>query len=66
MGSCRMRKAQDTSAVNHWGQAHDVPNLYIADGSVFVANKPSESTFTMQALALRTADQLVLQARMSV
>jgi choline dehydrogenase-like flavoprotein len=66
MGSCRMGNALESSVVDQWGRTHDVPNLYIADGSVFVTSSPSEPTLTIQALALRTADQLVLQARGSV
>ncbi|MBI3949366.1 MAG: GMC family oxidoreductase [Acidobacteria bacterium] len=63
MGTCRMGDDPKTSVVDSLGRAHDVPRLYIADGSVFVTSTPSEPTLTMQALALRTADHLVAEAK---
>ncbi len=58
LGTCRMGDDPATSVVNRWGQAHDVPNLYIADGSIFVTSAVGNPTTTIQALALRTAEHI--------
>jgi len=50
-----------TSVVDKWGQAHDVDNLFIVDGSVFVTSAAVNPTPTIQALALRTADYIVAE-----
>jgi choline dehydrogenase-like flavoprotein len=47
------------SVVNRWGRSHDVGNLFIVDGSIFVTSAPVNPTTTIQALARRTADWLV-------
>src|SRR5262245_18887085 len=36
MGTCRMGPDPETSVVNEWGRSHDVKNLFIVDGSIFV------------------------------
>ncbi|MFN8539239.1 MAG: GMC family oxidoreductase [Thermomicrobiales bacterium] len=56
MGTCRMGDDPAASVVDGWGRAHDVPNLFIVDGSIFVTSAVGNPTTTIQALALRTAD----------
>ena len=46
----------ETSVVNEWGRAHDVKNLFIVDGSIFVTSAGVNPTRTIQALALYIAD----------
>ena len=58
MGTARMGDDPATSVVDRWGRAHDVPNLFIVDGSVFVTGAAVNPTTTIQALALRTAEWL--------
>ena len=41
------------SVVDSLGRSHDVPNLYIADGSIFVTSGAANPTCTISALALR-------------
>ena len=48
----------DNSVVNEWGQSHDVKNLFIIDGSVFVTSGAVNPTTTIQALALYISDQI--------
>ena len=36
LGTARMGTDPATSVVDPWGKAHDVDNLYVVDGSVFV------------------------------
>ena len=56
MGTARMGDDARTSVVDPWGRAHEVGNLYVVDGSVFVTAGGVNPTSTMQALALRIAD----------
>jgi hypothetical protein len=63
MGTARMGDDPATSVVDRWGRAHDVPNLLIADGSVFVTAGSANPTSTIAALALRAADHLVAARR---
>jgi len=59
MGTARMGVDPEASVVNEWGQAHDVDNVFIVDGSVLVTGGAVNPTPTIQALALRTADYIV-------
>ena len=58
LGTCRMGDHPMGSVVDRWGRSHDVPNLYIVDGSVFVTSAAVNPTSTIQAIALRTADHI--------
>ena len=59
MGTARMGVDPDRSVVDRLGRCHDVPNLFIADASVFVTSTAVNPTATAQALALRTAEHIV-------
>ena len=59
MGTARMGEDPKKSVVDRWGRAHDVANLFIIDGSVFVTCAALNPTSTIQALALRTADHIM-------
>ncbi len=58
MGTARMGSDAETSVVNEWGRAHDVHNLFIIDGSIFVTAGGVNPTNTIQALALHIADNI--------
>jgi choline dehydrogenase-like flavoprotein len=58
MGTCRMGENPDTSVVNEWGRCHDVKNLFIVDGSIFVTAGAVNPTSTIQALALYIGDRI--------
>ena len=58
LGTARMGDDPNCSVVDRWGCAHDVRNLFIVDGSVFVTSAAVNPTTTIQALALRTADYI--------
>jgi choline dehydrogenase-like flavoprotein len=64
MGGCRMGNDVQTSVVNSYGQTHDIPNLFICDASIFVTSGGGNPTNTVMALAARTADYIIGQARM--
>jgi len=59
MGSCRMGANPKTSVVNAENRAHDVPNLYLVDGSSLVTAGRQQPTATIQALAYRATDRIV-------
>jgi choline dehydrogenase-like flavoprotein len=58
MGTARMGTDPETSVVNEWGRCHDVRNLFIVDGSIFVTSAAVNPTNTIQALALYIADTI--------
>lgn len=58
MGTCRMGDDPATSVVNGWGRSHDVKNLFIVDGSIFVTAGAVNPTSTIQALALYVGDRI--------
>ncbi|GIS93419.1 MAG: hypothetical protein CM1200mP22_06560 [Dehalococcoidia bacterium] len=58
LGTARMGEDPTKSVVDRWGRTHDVPNLFIIDGSIFTTSACVNPTTTIQALALRTADYL--------
>ncbi len=62
-GTCRMGLDPDDSVVNADCRAHDVPNLFICDGSVFPNSTGVNPSLTIQALAARTADRICDMAR---
>ena len=59
MGTCRMGTDPRRSVVNAENRSHDVPNLWIVDGSSFVTSGRQQPTATIQALAYRTAERIV-------
>lgn len=58
MGTARMGKDPQKSVVNEWGRSHDVKNLFIVDGSIFVTSAGVNPTRTIQTLALYITDQI--------
>lgn len=58
MGTARMGTDPARSVVNEWGRAHDVKNLFVIDGSIFVTAGAVNPTCTIQALALYVADRM--------
>jgi len=58
LGTARMGDDPARSVVNAWGRSHDVKNLFIVDGSVFVTSGGVNPIATIQALALYIADQM--------
>jgi choline dehydrogenase-like flavoprotein len=58
LGTCRMGDDPRTSVVDRYHRAHDVPNLFICDGSSLVTSGRGQPTMTIQALAFRAADHM--------
>jgi choline dehydrogenase-like flavoprotein len=63
LGTCRMGTEPTTSVVNLDHRAHDVPNLFVCDGSSLVSSGRGQPTMTIQALAFRAADRMTALAR---
>ncbi|MFZ0932448.1 MAG: GMC family oxidoreductase [Syntrophobacteraceae bacterium] len=59
LGTCRMGDDPRVSVVDPWCRTHDVPNLFIGDGSVFVTVGAANPALTISALASRTADGII-------
>ena len=58
LGTCRMSAKAADGVVNRWGQAHEVRNLFISDGSQFTTSAAENPTLTIVALAIRQADHI--------
>jgi choline dehydrogenase-like flavoprotein len=62
LGTARMGDDPAASVVDRWNRSHDVPNLYVVDGSVFVTSGAISPTGTITALALRAAHHMLEDA----
>ena len=59
MGTTRMGADPASSVVDRFGRLHDLPNVVVADSSVFVTSAGYGPTLTLVALAARAAASLV-------
>ena len=59
LGTAKMGDDPATSVVDRWGRSHDVPNLYITDGSIWPTSSGVNPAGTVAAMALWVADHLV-------
>ena len=58
LGCTRMGDDPKTSVVDRWGAAHEVPNLFVADGGTFVSQADKNPTWTILALSMRTSEHI--------
>jgi len=58
LGTARMGSDPKTSVLNAYQQSHDVPNLFVVDGSSHVSASCQNPTWTILALAWRSCDYL--------
>ncbi|HKE43472.1 MAG TPA: GMC family oxidoreductase [Steroidobacteraceae bacterium] len=58
LGTCRMGDDPATSVIDRYHRTHDVPNLFLCDGSSLVTSGRGQPTMTIQALAFRAADHI--------
>ncbi len=59
VGACRMGTDAETSVIDPYGRSHEIPNLWIADNSVFPSTLSANPAITIMALSLRTADSFL-------
>lgn len=62
-GATRMGNDPDSSVLNSHCQAHDVRNLFVADGGPFVSQADKNLTWTIMALAWRTSEYIAEQRK---
>jgi choline dehydrogenase-like flavoprotein len=58
IGVTRMGESPRTSVLDHHCRAHDVRNLFVADGGPFVSQADKNPTWTIMALAMRTSEYI--------
>ena len=63
MGTARMGTDPDRSVIDAEGRCHDVPNVYVVDGSVMPTCGGVNPTSTIQAVALYIADGMIRRRR---
>jgi choline dehydrogenase-like flavoprotein len=61
VGAARMGTDPRTSVVDRFGRTHDIPNLFVCDGSILPTQGSANPGLTIQALAARAADYLISQ-----
>jgi choline dehydrogenase-like flavoprotein len=61
LGTCRQSARREEGVCNKWGQAHDVKNLFISDGSQFTTSTAENPTLTIVGLAIWQGDYIVDQ-----
>jgi choline dehydrogenase-like flavoprotein len=66
LGGTRMGADPKTSVLDSHAQAHDVKNLFVADGGPFVSQADKNPTWTILALSWRTSDYIVAQMQKRV
>lgn len=63
LGTCRMGDDPASSVIDRHHRAHDVPNLFLCDGSSLVTSGRGQPTMTIMALAFRAAEHISRFAR---
>jgi len=58
LGTNRMAENPRDGVVNKWGRTHDIPNLFVSDGSQFTTGASENPTLTIVALAIRQSDHI--------
>ncbi|MFK7891432.1 MAG: GMC oxidoreductase, partial [Granulosicoccus sp.] len=61
LGTNRMSDDPGEGVVDKFGQAHQVKNLFVSDGSVFTTGGAENPTLTIVALAIRQAEHIASQ-----
>jgi choline dehydrogenase-like flavoprotein len=62
LGTCKMGDDPATSVVDADGRTHEVPNLYVYDGSVFPTSAGVNPAATVAAVSLRFTERLIESA----
>ena len=63
LGTCRMGNDPAKSVIDRYHRTHDIPNLFLCDGSSLVTSGRGQPTLTIQALAFRAAEHIAGFAR---
>jgi choline dehydrogenase-like flavoprotein len=63
MGTCKMGNNPSNSVVDGFCRSHDIPNLYVCSAAAFVTSGGCNPTETVMAIAARTADHIIEEAK---
>ncbi len=63
LGTCRMGNDPETSVIDATHRTHDVPNLFLCDGSSLVTSGRGQPTGTIAALGFRAGELMARAAR---
>lgn len=63
MGTARMGHDPKTSVLNKWNQCHDIPNLFITDGSFMTSSACQNPSLTYMAFTARAVDYCVKELK---
>ena len=63
LGTVRMGNDPKSAPLNKYCQAHEVKNLFVADGGPFVSQADKNGTWTIMALAMRTSEYIVSERK---
>lgn len=63
MGTARMGHDPKTSVLNKWNQMHDVPNVFVTDGSCMTSSACQNPSLTYMALTARACDYAVKELK---
>jgi choline dehydrogenase-like flavoprotein len=63
MGGARMGRDPETSVLNGYNQAHDVPNLFVTDGACMTSAACQNPSLTYMALTARAVDYAVKEMK---
>lgn len=63
MGIARMGKDPKNSVLNEWNQMHEVPNVFITDGSCMTSGSCVNPSLTYMALTARACDYAVKELK---
>jgi len=58
-GTARMGNDPKKFVTNKWGQTHDVPNLFLADASIFTNSNDKSTTISIITFSLRGTEHLI-------
>ena len=63
VGTTRMGDDPKTSVTNKYAQLHDADNVFVVDAGPFVSQADKNCTWTIMALAMRTAEHVVAELK---
>lgn len=63
MGTARMGHDPKTSVLNKWNQMHEVPNVFITDGSCMTSSACQNPSLTYMALTARACDYAIAESK---
>jgi choline dehydrogenase-like flavoprotein len=63
VGTVRMGKDANKSALNEYQQAHEAKNVFCMDAGPFVSQADKNTTWTIMALAMRASEYLIDQKK---